>query len=62
MSIEVKYAVANNSKHEKKLKKAASGSASYGLFAADIISMACYAHHDRIKNLNSLWLFWKSLS
>ena len=34
MSIEIKYAVANNSKHAKGPKKAASGSASYNLFAA----------------------------
>ena len=32
MSIEVKYAVVNNSKHEKELKKVTSGSAGYGLF------------------------------
>ena len=34
MSVEVKYAVANNSKHVKEPKQAAIDSAGYGLFAA----------------------------
>ena len=35
MSIEVKYAVANNSKHAKEPKKAINGSAGFDLFAAE---------------------------
>ena len=49
MSTEVKYTVANNSKHAKEPKNATIGSTGY-------------AHHDRIKNRNSLSLFWESLS
>ena len=63
MSIGVKYAVANNSKHEKEPKKVTSGSTGYDLFEKkEITSTVCYAHHDRIKNGNSLRLFWNSLS
>ena len=49
MRIEVKCPVANNSKHETGPKNATIGSTGY-------------AHHDRIKNRNSLSLFWESLS
>ena len=35
MSVEVKYAVANNSKHAKKPKQATVDSAGYDLFAAE---------------------------